>query len=376
MTAGRRCALASGLITLVGVGVGSAIAVAQPLGRTAPTVTGFSVRGELRAVAAASARNVWAVGTAGGQTLIVHWNGTRWHVQPSPRTPGGAALSGVSVVTAHDVWAVGAATRGTALIMHWNGTRWARQRAAAAPAGASLSAVAAVSARNAWAVGTAGSATLIEHWNGRSWKRVGAPSPGPYASLAGVAAATADNAWAVGTRFTTANEGKTLILHWNGSTWTSRRSPSPSGNAAGLNAVSADPGPAWSVGCSGCGIGGFAQSLIVRATSSGWVKVRTPRSTLGDLFAVAGLPGHSAWAVGGRYARPGDSQSVRTLAERWNGTTWAVVPTPSPGAEAALRGIAALSGGNAWAVGALQQSPGNASSSRTLILHWNGSRWR
>ena len=373
MSTARRASMACGLIALLGAG---GIAVAQPPGGTAPASTRFTVRGELRAVAAASVRNAWAVGTSAGQTLIVHWNGRRWRAQQSPHTPGGAALSGLAVVSGHDAWAVGATTRGAALIMHWNGKRWSRQRAATVPAGASLSAVAAVSARNAWAVGTAGTTTLVEHWDGRSWKRVASPSPGPYSSLAGVAAATAGNAWAVGNRFTNTNEGKTLILHWNGSRWATQRSPSPAGNAAGLNAVSARPGPVWAVGCSACGIGGYAQSLIVRATGAGWTKSRTPRSALGDLFGVAGLPTHHAWAVGGHYAQSGNSQSVRTLAERWNGTSWSVVPTPSPGAEASLHGIAAPTAGEAWAVGSFQQRAGDPRTARTLILHWNGSRWR
>jgi len=84
----------------------------------------------------------------------------------------------------------------------------------------------------------------------------------------------------------------------------------------------------------------------------------------------------SAWAVGGRYASSGNSQSVRTFIRFWNGTTWKTQRTASPGAEAALRGVSATSPTDVWAVGSYQRSAGNIASTRTLILHWNGTTWR
>ncbi|HEY4388878.1 MAG TPA: hypothetical protein VGN34_30885, partial [Ktedonobacteraceae bacterium] len=48
--------------------------------------------------------------------------------------------------------------------------------------------------------------------------------------------------------------------------------------------------------------------------------------------------------------------SSKTLIEHWNGSTWSVVPSPSPGSSPAssfnfLNGIEALSPHNIWAVG-------------------------
>jgi hypothetical protein len=65
------------------------------------------------------------------QTLVEHYNGTRWSVVPSP-SPGGRQniLYGVAAVTDSDVWAVGAdqdaSTNGTwhTLAEHWDGTAW------------------------------------------------------------------------------------------------------------------------------------------------------------------------------------------------------------------------------------------------------------
>src|SRR5205814_8657055 len=60
------------------------------------------------------------------------------------------------------------------------------------------------------------------------------------------------------------------------------------------------------------------------------------------------------------------------LVEHWDGTTWGVVPTPSPlrpGQE--LGAVAGSSSSDVWAVG----SDNSGGSGGALILHWNGSVW-
>jgi hypothetical protein len=64
---------------------------------------------------------------------------------------------------------------------------------------------------------------------------------------------------------------------------------------------------------------------------------------------------------------------ITTLIEHWNGTQWSVVPSPSPGIDAELSGVAATSASDAWAVGQFTPVGGNQT---TLILHWNGSTWQ
>ena len=84
------------------------------------------------------AHNVWAVGTAYATpscvgdgcgpylTLVMHWNGTRWTVVPSPNSEETiyVALSGVAAVTRDNIWAVGNANYSSTLIVHWNGKAW------------------------------------------------------------------------------------------------------------------------------------------------------------------------------------------------------------------------------------------------------------
>jgi hypothetical protein len=52
--------------------------------------------------------------------------------------------------------------------------------------------------------------------------------------------------------------------------------------------------------------------------------------------------------------------------------TGCIVPSPSPGPNAVLRGVAAVNTSNAWAVGHLQDSTGQ----HELMEHWNGKNWQ
>jgi hypothetical protein len=83
------------------------------------------------------------------------------------------------------------------------------------------------------------------------------------------------------------------------------------------------------------------------------------------LHGVAATPAGTAWAVGCTGCGTGTSASARTLILGWNGTAWARVPSPGP--DARLWGVTALSGSDAWAVG--------IADGKTLILRWNGQAW-
>lgn len=57
---------------------------------------------------------------------------------------------------------------------------------------------------------------------------------------------------------------------------------------------------------------------------------------------------------------------TKTLILHWNGARWRHVPSPGAGG-AFLNDVAAISANNAWAV--------RAGGRGTLILHWNGTAW-
>jgi hypothetical protein len=97
-----------------------------------------------------------------------------------------------------------------------------------------------------------------------------------------------------------------------------------------------------------------------------------------SLNAVAAISRTSAWAVGTIH---GFSPANVTLIDRWNGTRWTVVPSPSPGgaggdAVSVLTGVAALSRTDTWAVGYWDSDAAVLSTRHALILHWDGAKWR
>jgi hypothetical protein len=265
----------------------------------------------LNGVAAVSSKNVWAVGSYGNGTgsfpLVEHWNGSAWKVVASPHVSGG--LSGIVAIAAHNIWAVGSYSNATTLVEHWNGTGWSIIPSPnVAHLDDGLSAASAVSATDIWAVGTisgnSGFQTLIEHWNGTTWSIKSSQKSG---GLRGVAALAANNVWAVGAGFIP-NYTPTLIEHWNGSAWSVVTSPQ-------------------------AGTSDFINGIAAPSASSIWVvgNYRTGIDPQGPYF---------------------------TLIEHWNGTTWSVVTSPSPGSLASDLTAAAFvpATSHVWSVGFTQGS--------------------
>ena len=85
--------------------------------------TSTTLSNQLAGVTATSATDIWAVGTASGgtgttpvdQTLIEHYDGTAWSIVSSPDTSTTLSnqLAGVAATSAADIWAVGTASGGT-----------------------------------------------------------------------------------------------------------------------------------------------------------------------------------------------------------------------------------------------------------------------
>jgi hypothetical protein len=112
-----------------------------------------------------------------------------------------------------------------------------------------------------------------------------------------------------------------------------------------------------------------ATSACVTASLVAGAEPPTPQATItslaGSLAAVSAGSAKDAWGVG-------QTRTTKTLALHWNGTSWAQVTTPAPGAFGSLlSGVTEISPTNVWAVGSSNASSG----SKTLALHWNGARW-
>jgi hypothetical protein len=252
-----------------------------------------------------------------------------WSVVPSKPLAGGG-LSAVSALASDDAWAVGGASswsrtqRPPALTEHWDGTRWTT---VASPRVAGvLEDVAAVDHADVWAVGELGGSTsrtgfgpgrgaLAERWDGERWKRMSVPGA---RRLSAVAATSGDDVWTVGSDAA----GAAIVLHWTGSHWT-------------------------------------------RA-------LRRPESELFDIVAISPT---DVWAVG-------DVTSRRFLELHWDGKHWSsyIQPPPNggygPDEEPELAAVAASGSRDVWAAGDAASSGDGPGWADTVILHWNGTRWR
>lgn len=297
-------------------------------------------------------------------------------------------LSGTAAVSPSDVWAVGGYPFGGAyvpLAEHWDGHAWTRVPTPE-PAGTRTSyllAVTAVSADDVWAAGAdvlsdgITMRTLIEHWNGRAWHLVASPSlDGDWNMLNGIDAVAADDVWVVGDGGTDASIS-TLVEHWDGHRWKIVPSPNVTGVQVNqlnqVTAVSADD--IWTVGYDAV-LGVQYSTLAEHWNGHRWKVVKTPNlhDPNFDLQAVTAVATDEVWAVGSYWSN--DEQRFNTLAERWDGDRWTVVPSPNP--KAGSNGtfslaVSAGSGSDVWSSGWYEVPGGNEV---PLMEHWNGHRWQ
>jgi hypothetical protein len=348
--------------------------------------------GELNAISAVSANNIWAVGSYFDSTyneyaLIEHWNGSQWSVVPSPTSASGSDdLVDVKAISNNDVWAVGSSGIGsTTLIEHWNGSTWSIVTGAALPAGGTLHGLAVVSSNDVWAVGdepnaSYGNYALTEHWDGKQWSSIpAATNTFNYSSLNSVTALASNNVWAVGSTASptsianTQTNGDTLIEHWNGTTWNIIASPSKGFDVlTSVTAISAKY--IWAVGDYG---GAYNYSRLVEHWNGlTWSIVKSPTYPGLRENYIAGVASTStinAWLVGAVLFIDDGYHFPQGFAEHWNGTKWSVVPVahngPNTKVEDNLAGVATITSKDAWAVGSQNYSS-------TLIEHWNGSQWQ
>ncbi len=342
----------------------------------------------LRAVAALSANDAWAVGWSaliGGisTSLIEHWDGTSWTVVPSP-SPGSAynRLYSVAAISPNDIWAVGNSAAGfglgyDTLTMHWDGSSWSLVPSPnpGQPHDTSLYDLTPVSSNDIWAVGSYRVTELgrydplILHWDGSSWAVVPGPSVTEYRNtLYGVVAVAANDIWAVGS-YDTGSANQTLIEHWNGSAWAIIPTPNVGTAFNALSKVTAlAPSDIWAVG-SYYNSGGPLQTLVEHWNGSAWSVVPSPNPTPGEasLDDIAADPSGALWAVGSYYNST--SGVYETLVERWDGIVWATIASPNPGSDGNhLYGVSALTSTDVWAVGTRFM---NSSGPSTLAMRYS-----
>jgi hypothetical protein len=242
----------------------------------------------LKKLTVLSPDDIWAVGsfadtpTAKPRGLIEHWNGYGWGAFAAPVLPAGEELNSITALATNNIWAAGYSEGSDVhptqtLIEHWDGTQWSIVPSADTSEPDTiqndvLTGISAVSANDIWASGVTTSAghtgpeccyaPLLEHWDGHTWSIVASPTSAMVV-LYDILALGPDNVWAVGETWAvkaslaTADNGyaQELIEHWGGKRWSavSNSTPNLHGYTA-LLAIASDPstpGKLWVVGTTG-----------------------------------------------------------------------------------------------------------------------------
>jgi hypothetical protein len=119
---GCRARRVAGRSAVALTGAGAAIALAGPA-LAAPA----GVSQALNGVVEISPNDAWAVGNTtditgfvGAKPIAIHWNGIAWSVSTLPDLGTGGTLASVTASSATSVWAAGS-PGGTTSVLHWNG---------------------------------------------------------------------------------------------------------------------------------------------------------------------------------------------------------------------------------------------------------------
>jgi hypothetical protein len=289
-------------------------------------------------VATLASNNVWAVGEKSDgtdplKTLIVHWDGSQWNAISSPNPGSGYnSLHSISAASADDIWAVGSYVDSGlyhTLIVHWDGTGWT-QVSSPDPGTAfnTHRGVAAIDSDDAWAVGQyaslSGGRTLTQHWKDQTWTTISSPNQGGASDLSAVTAIASNDVWAVGLYYPCYVNiclPLTLTMHWDGTQWSIVASPNIGSDSEfhGVHALGSDY--VWAVGAGSDG--GPTQTLTEVWNGTDWSIMTSPNQGTGNnaLYGVSATPGTwtqtdgTVWAVG--YYND-NQQYARTLAMRYH----------------------------------------------------------
>lgn len=346
--------------------------------------TGFK-RAELLGVSCTATNSCHAVGTYNDsannpKTLATSWNGTSWLVTESA-TPSGATsvrLAGASCVAANDCHAVGAYNGNTALTEKF--AQWSAQTVPM-PGGASvltLDAVSCTAANACTAVGGTGSVAAVR-WNGTAWSVQTTPKPSPTlgSGLQGVSCWSSTGCIAVGRNSVESPTfGQAIAMIWNGSEWKAQTVPQPAG---GTFVEFRDVSCVSSTFCIASGnyaAGGKNRVLAAVWDGTEWKLQTIPNPPVLGINSVRGdgvsCVSTTFCEIVGYYV--GESGKFEPFAEAWDGTEWKLQSVPSPAGfkRSELWGVSCTASNACHAVGTYEDSE---KAQKTLAAKWDGTSW-
>jgi subtilisin family serine protease len=301
-----------------------------------------------------------------------------WSLQsaanPAPQTEN--ELEDVSCASSTMCMAVGNDRyRGKGFLEVWNGSEW---KVLSATTG-EMKAISCPT--TTWCMTVAKSETKgwqlkwVEIFSG-SWQTSTKSPPTPEGAtevkLQDVSCTSESACTAVGRYKTT--EYNPYVARWNGSSWSLQSAPNPTEGDASEAMLSVSC--ASSSFCTAVGRAA-KKPLAERWNGTEWTRVTAPNpegATEATLEGISCTSSLSCAAVGNY---KGSSGPNKTVAERWNGSSWSVVSSPNPGGEtyAKLRGVSCLSSSSCIAVGVSYAGGLMPTKESTLAESWNGSEW-
>ncbi len=337
--------------------------------------------------------------------LEVWWNGTNWSQEPIDAETYGAVateLRAVSCLSSTACHATGSITYGHAatprgLAYRYDGTAWVvtesgdyqRTWSAFDELGGVVQDVADnradVSCASATSCVRVGSFTHDEVetgrariWNGSTWSTtsLASPSGATETALRGVKCLSTTDCRAVGSYVDSAGVRKTLAMAWNGTSWSVVTTPDPAGaTSSELTAISCTSTAFCRAVGSYLDFAGIRKTLAMGWNGASWSIATTPNpsgANSSELRSVTCLSTVFCFAVGD-YAN--SSGEPRSQAMRFDGTSWASVPTTDiAGATASeLLDVHCSSASACLAVGEYA-SPG-AGGALTMAFQLSGSSW-
>ena len=229
-----------------------------------------------------------------------------------------------------------------------------------------------VSETDCVAVGGSNAGTLAEQWNGTRWAIQPIPSPaGAHGSgLIGISCTSASDCIAAGAYNTTSSQSgpvRPLTEHWNGNRWTILTMPNPAGPVQTyLNGISCTSPSACTATGEQHSAAGIVHTVAERWDGTSWTIQPTP-NPVGAQFAFLGgvdCTGPSACLAVG-------ASDQGTLVERWDGTAWSIDPTPNPRGGGQLNGIVCRAESACTAIGFTF----SGADGMLLVERWNGTAW-
>jgi hypothetical protein len=205
-------------------------------------------------------------------------------------------------------------------------------------------------------------------------------SPGSESSLRGVTCFAPNSCFSVGFYAPTTSYERFigLIERWNGATWSIVPSPSPASDTE-LHAV-ACPTARFCVATGVTGLAGDSTSLkafIEEWNGNSWRLVASPSPGIpSDLEAVSCATADRCWAVG--YTAGAAGGLPNALVEEWDGRHWkrADMPLPPGTFTAQINGVSCPAPTACIAVGSYGDTlDDDDPDARTVAEAWNGSSW-